>query len=126
MASSYPVRIPLSQLGRCPEPERRLRLLEQVRARLKTRHYSKRTEDAYCDWVRRFVLFHERRHPSTMGEPEIAEFLNDLAIVKNVSASTQNQALHALLFLYRHVFGRTIGLVADITPAKRGRRVRVA
>jgi hypothetical protein len=126
VASSYPVRIPTSQLGRRPEPERRLRLLEQVRARLKTRHYSKRTEAAYCDWVRRFVLFHERRHPSTMGEPEIAEFLNDLAIVKNVSASTQNQALHALLFLYRHVFGRTIGLVADITPAKRGRRVRVA
>ena len=126
MASSYPVRIPTSQLGRRPEPERRLRLLEQVRARLRTRHYSKRTEVAYCDWVRRFVLFHERRHPVTMGEQEIAEFLNDLAIVKNVSASTQNQALHALLFLYRHVFGRTIGLVADITPAKRGRRVRVA
>jgi hypothetical protein len=57
-----------------------------------------------------------------MGEQEIAQFLNDLAIVRNVSASTQNQALHALLFLYRHVLGRSIGLVADITPAKRGRR----
>jgi integron integrase len=97
-------------------------LIEQVRARLKTRHYSKRTEDAYCDWVRRFVLFHERRHPSTMGEQEIAKFLNDLVVVRNVSASTQNQALHALLFLYRHVLGRNIGLV-DITPAKRGRRL---
>ena len=121
MSSSYPARIPASHLGRRPEPERRLRLLERVRARLKTRHYSKRTEDAYCDWVRRFVLFHARRHPSTMGEQEIAAFLNDLATVKNVSASTQNQALHALLFLYRHVLGRSIGLVADITPAKRGR-----
>jgi integron integrase len=97
-------------------------LIEQVRARLKTRHYSKRTEDAYCDWVRRFVLFHERRHPSTMGEQEIAKFLNDLVVVRNVSASTQNQALHALLFLYRHVLGRNIGLV-DITPAKRSRRL---
>jgi len=123
MASSYPVRIPASHLGRRPEPERRLRLLERVRARLKTRHYSKRTEDAYCDWVRRFVLFHARRHPSTMGEQEIAAFLNDLATVKNVSASTQNQALHALLFLYRHVLGRSVGLVADITPARRGRRL---
>jgi len=96
---------------------------EWVRARLKTRHYSVRTEEAYCDWVRRFVLFHERRHPSTMGEQEIAAFLNDLATVKNVSASTQNQALHALLFLYRHVLGRSVGLVADIVPAKRGRRL---
>jgi integron integrase len=123
MPSSNPVRIPTSHLGRRSEPERRLRLLEQVRARLRTRHYSKRTEVAYCDWVRRFVLFHERRHPATMGEQEIAEFLNDLAVVKNVSASTQNQALHALLFLYRHVLGRSIGLVAGITPAKRGRRL---
>jgi integron integrase len=98
-------------------------LLERVRARLKTRHYSVRTEEAYCDWVRRFVLFHERRHPSTMGEQEIAAFLNHLANVKNVSASAQNQALHALLFLYRHVLGRSIGLVADITAAKRGRRL---
>jgi integron integrase len=123
MPSSYPVRIPASHLGRRAEPERRLRLLERVRARLKTRHYSERTEDAYCDWVRRFILFHERRHPSTMGEQEIAGFLTDLATAKNVSPSTQNQALHALLFLYRHVLGRNVGLVADIAPAKRGRRL---
>jgi integron integrase len=110
-------------LGRRPEPERRLRLLEQVRARLKTRRYSQRTEEAYCDWIRRFVLFHDRRHPATMGEQEIAAFLNHLATARNVSASTQNQALHALLFLYRHVVGRNVGLVADITPAKRGRRL---
>lgn len=123
MPSSNPVRISASHLGRRPDPERRLRLLERVRVRLKTRHYSERTEEAYCDWVRRFVLFHERRHPSTMGEQEIAAFLTDLATVRNVSASTQNQALHALLFLYRHVLGRNVGLVADITPARRGRRL---
>jgi integron integrase len=97
--------------------------LEQVRRKLKTRRYSQRTEDAYCDWIRRFVLFHDRRHPSTMGEQQIAAFLNNLATVRKVSAPTQNQALHALLFLYRHVLGRNIALVADITPAKRGRRL---
>jgi integron integrase len=123
MPSLHLARIPAAHLGRRPEPERRLRLLERVRANLKTRHYSPRTEEAYCDWVRRFVLFHQRRHPSTMGEREIAAFLNDLATVKNVSASTQNQALHALLFLYRHVLRRRVGLVADLTPAKRGRRL---
>jgi len=123
MSGSHTLRIPASHLGRRPEPERRLRLLEQVRAKLKTRHYSQRTEEAYCDWIRRFVLFHDRQHPSTMGEKEIAAFLTDLATVRNVSASTQNQALHALLFLYRQVLGRNVGLVADITPAKRGRRL---
>src|SRR6266480_6265517 len=112
MPGPHPPRIPASHLGRRPEPERRLRLLERVRGKLKTRHYSRRTEEAYCDWVRRFVLFHERRHPSTMGEREIAAFLSDLATVRKVSASTQNQALHALLFLYRHVLGRNVGLVA--------------
>jgi integron integrase len=123
MPSSHLARIPAAHLGRRPEPERRLRLLERVRANLKTRHYSPRTEEAYCDWVRRFVLFHQRRHPSTMGEREIAAFLNDLATVKNVSASTQNQALHALLFLYRHVLRRNVGRVGDIAPARRGRRL---
>ncbi len=123
MSGSHTLRIPASHLGRRPEPERRLRLLEQVRAKLKTRHYSQRTEEAYCDWIRRFVLFHDRQHPSTMGEQEIAAFLTDLATVRNVSASTQNQALHALLFLYRQVLGRNVGLVADITAAKRGRRL---
>ena len=124
MPRPNPPPIPASHLGRRPAPERRLRLLERVRAKLKTRHYSRRTEDAYCDWVRRFVLFHERRHPSTMGEQEIAAFLSDLATVRKVSASIPSiQALHALLFLYRHVLGRNVGLVADITPAKRGRRL---
>jgi len=100
-------------------------LLEQVRRSLRVRHYSRRTETAYCAWIRRFVLFHRRRHPSTMGEEEIAAFLNHLATKGGVSASTQNQALHALLFLYRHTLKRDIGLVPGLTPAKRGRRLPV-
>jgi integron integrase len=100
-------------------------LLEQVRNGLRLRHYSKRTEKAYCAWIRRFILFHGRRHPSTMGEEEIATFLNDLATRHAVSASTQNQALHALLFLYRQILKRDVGLVPGLTPAKRGRRLPV-
>ena len=80
---------------------------------------------AYCGWVRRFVLFHGRRHPGTMGEEEIAAFLNHLATTQSVSASTQNQALHSLLFLYRYVLRRELGLVPGLTPAKRGRRLPV-
>jgi integron integrase len=71
------------------------------------------------------VVFHGRRHPSLMGEQEISAFLNHLAADARVSASTQNQALHALLFLYRHILGRDIGLVPGIAPAKRGRRLPV-
>ncbi len=79
------------------------RLLGQLRLALRSRHYSKRTEQAYCLWVRRFVRFHDLRHPAEMAEPEINAFLTHLAVSDEVSASTQNQALSALLFLYRHV-----------------------
>ena len=120
----YPL-IPYSHLTSRAEPARRFRLLERVRVALRARHYSRRTEIAYCGWVRRFVLFHGRRHPSAMGEEEIAAFLNHLADKSEVAASTQNQALHALLFLYRQVLKRDIGLVPGLTPAKRGRRVPV-
>lgn len=125
MAGSPPSRIPLDQLSSSPDPERRFRLLERLRHRLRTRRYSVRTETAYCGWVRRFVIFHGRRHPETMGEPEIAAFLTHLATVKNVSASTQNQALHAILFLYRHVLARPLGFVPEIAPARRPLRLPV-
>ena len=120
-----PPQIPLSHLAGAPDPQRRFRLLEQVRRGLRVRHYSKRTEIAYCAWVRRFVVFHGRRHPSLLGENEISAFLNHLATDGRVSASTQNQALHSLLFLYRHILGRDMGLVPGLTPAKRGRRLPV-
>lgn len=89
------------------------------------RRYSRRTEEAYCDWVRRFVVFHGRRHPASMGEAEIGAFLADLATVRQVSASTQNQALHALLFLYRNVLRMPVGISSAIPRAKRGRRLPV-
>jgi hypothetical protein len=76
------------------------RLLDQVRNEIRLRHYSIRTEHAYVDWTRRFVVFHNMRHPKDMGAPEIAAFLTHLATHANVAASTQNQALNALVFLY--------------------------
>lgn len=125
MSAPQPPSIPLSHLTAPANPARRFRLLEQVRRSLRSRHYSRRTEIAYCGWIRRFVLFHGRRHPGTMGEEEIAAFLNYLATTKSVSASTQNQALHSLLFLYRYVLKREMGLVPGLAPARRGRRLPV-
>ena len=79
------------------------RLLDQVRDRLRVKHYALRTEQAYVDWIKRFILFHGKRHPADMGAPEIEAFLTHLAVDRTVSASTQNQALAALLFLYKEV-----------------------
>lgn len=78
-------------------------LLEELIAAIRIRHYSRRTEEAYAGWVRRFILFHGKRHPKEMGEPELQAFLTHLAMQRHVSASTQNQALSAILFLYREV-----------------------
>ena len=96
-----------------------------MRDALRSRHYSRRTEQSYCHWVKRFVLFHEVRHPSEMAEPEINAFLTHLAVKESVSASTQNQALSALLFLYRHVIGREVGDLGDLIRARRPLRVPV-
>jgi integron integrase len=101
------------------------RLLDRVREEIRTRHYSIRTEEAYVHWIRRFILFHGKRHPSELGENEISEFLTHLAVERSVAASTQNQALNALLFLYRDVLGRDIGLLANLTRAKRPERLPV-
>src|SRR3989442_7265007 len=82
------------------------------------RHYSRRTESTYVHWIRRFIVFHQKKHPNIMGAPEITAFLSWLATEQHVSASTQNQALSALLFLYRHVLQVHVG---PIEPAVRGR-----
>lgn len=84
------------------------RLLDRVRLAVRARHYSLRTEESYVAWVRRFVVFHGKRHPIEMGEPEINAFLSDLAVHGRVGASTQNQALAALLFLYRNVLAKPL------------------
>ena len=94
------------------------RLMEQVRAEIRTRHYSRRTEDAYVHWIRRFIVFHGRRHPRDLGAPEISAFVTWLAVKQSVAASTQNQALSALLFLYRGVLRQEVGAV-ELPPRAR-------
>ena len=101
------------------------KLLDRVRMDLRTRHYSPRTEKAYVGWIRRFILFHDRRHPQEMGEREVAEFLTYLATRRRVAASTQNQALSALLFLYGKVLRRNFGELDSIPRARRPTRVLV-
>src|SRR5438128_6631539 len=96
-----------------------MKLLAQVRAVLRTKHYSPRTEETYVDWVQRYVRFHGVRHPAELGEREVARFLSDLAVRGRVAASTQNQALSALLFLYREVLGRDGGELEQLVRAKR-------
>lgn len=92
-----------------PLPENRPNLLEQTRGMIRVKHYSIRTEEAYVGWVKRFVLFHNKKHPKYMGEKEIEYFLTHLAVEGNVAASTQNQALNAIVFLYREVLKQEIG-----------------
>jgi integrase len=92
---------------------------------LRTRHYSRRTERAYVGWIRRFILFHGKRHPDALAEPEIAAFFSSLADPGHVSASTQNQALAALLFLYQAVLGRQLAWLGDLVHAKRPVRLPV-
>ena len=99
------------------------RLLDRLRTALRSRHYSLRTEDAYVAWVRRFILFNGKRHPEEMGEEEINRFLEDLAVNRRVSASTQNQALAAILFLYRHVLVRDLPRIEDVVRARRPRHL---
>ncbi len=101
------------------------RLLDQVRQAISTRHYSVKTEEAYVGWIKRFIFFHNKRHPAEMGEVEIGEFLSCLATDSHVSASTQNQALNAVLFLYREVLRKDIGYVNGVVRAKRPRRLPV-
>ena len=101
------------------------KLLDQVRHAIRMRHYSRRTEQTYVAWVRRFILFHLKKHPATMGAPEIETFLSWLATNQRVSASTQNQALSALLFLYRHVLRVDIGPLAHVARAKMPHRVPI-
>lgn len=99
------------------------RLLDQVRDALRVRHYSLRTEESYAQWIKRFILFHDKRHPLDMGEQEITAFLTDLAVQKHVAPSTQNQALAAILFLYKQVLGQELGWMDDIVRAKRHERI---
>ena len=101
------------------------RLLDQVRAQIRLRHYSIRTESQYVQWVKRFVLFHQKRHPREMGAAEVEAFLTHLAVERHVASATQNQALSALLFLYRQVLGVELPWLDDVVRAKQPERLPV-
>ncbi len=100
-------------------------LLNQFRTALRIRHYSLRTEESYVQWMRRFIQFHGRRHPSQMGAKEVAAFLSDLAVERSVSPSTQNQAKAAILFLYRDVLEQDLPWLNEVVQAKRPPRLPV-
>lgn len=99
------------------------RLLDQVREQLRIRHYSGRTEDSYVAWIRRFILYHDKRHPRDLGPKDVGSFLSHLAMDRSVAASTQNQALAAILFLYRIVLGLNLPWLADVARARRPDRL---
>jgi len=101
------------------------RLLDRVRAAIRVRHYSVRTEDAYIQWIKRFIFFHNKRHPEEMGEKEITAFLTYLAVDRTVAASTQNQALAAILFLYKVVLEKELEWLDDIVRAKKPRHLPI-
>src|SRR5215510_11635165 len=101
------------------------RLLDRVREANRLRHGSRSTEKSYIAWIRRYILFHGKRHPAEMGAPEVAQFLSSLAVERKVAASTQNQALSALLFLYRHVLHQDLPWLEDVVRARRPKHLPV-
>jgi integrase len=100
-------------------------LLDQVRSCIRLRHYSIRTEEAYLSWIKRYILYHDKRHPLDLGQLEVSAFLTHLAVDLNVAPSTQNQALSALLFLYREVLNLPLTIISEVQRAKRVERLPV-
>ena len=105
--------VPVASAGDKPK------LLDQVRDVIRRKHYNIRTEQAYVDWIKRFIIYHNKRHPAGMAEDDIAQFLTHLARNLNVAASTQNQALSALLFLYKEVLKQEIGWLEKVERARK-------
>src|SRR5438045_2710087 len=101
------------------------KLLDQARTAIRVRHFSIRTEQAYIRWIREFILFHHKRHPSEMGQQEVSAFLSHLAVGRNVAASTQNQAMSAILFLYRNVLNQPLDWLDNIERAQKPSRLPV-
>lgn len=106
-------------------PQKPPRLLDAVREQIRLRNFSIRTEQVYVDWCKRFILFHGKRHPAEMGSPELEAFLTHLAIQRNVSASTQNQARSAVLFMYRHVLNMQLPWLTEVVRAKASQHLPV-
>jgi integron integrase len=103
----------------------KIKLLDQVRETARLKHLSRRTEEAYVQWIKRFVLFHKKRHPMALGENEVRQFLTYLVQSKYVSSSTQNQALNAIIFLYKQVLNKPLGMFGDIPRGQRTVRLPV-
>src|SRR5206468_3503493 len=101
------------------------KLLDRMTTLLRARHYSVRTIEAYVWWAKRYILFHKKRHPASMGAEEANAFLSHLAVEAHLSAATQNQAMAALLFLYRHVLDQPLPWLKDLIKAKRAMRLPV-
>ena len=100
------------------QPPRPPKLLERVRDGIRRKHYSLRTEDTYVHWIKRFIYFHGKRHPGDLGEAEVTAFLNDLVRVRNVASATQNQALSAVLFLYKEVLRTPLAWLDGLDRSK--------
>ncbi|MEK6571899.1 MAG: integron integrase [Bacteroidota bacterium] len=107
------------------QPTHEPKLMDQVASVIALRHYSRRTHEAYAHWIKRFIFFHNKRHPREMGEEEIRSFLSYLAEQQHVSASTQNQAFNSLLFLYKHVLNKPLGRIAEVVRARRPKHLPV-
>lgn len=105
--------------------DHKAKLLDLVRTTIRLKHYSICTEEAYLDWIKRFVLFHDKRHPTLMAAPEIRAFLSHRALERKVAASTQRQALSAIVFLYREVLKQDPGWFGEIAQAKKPGRLPV-
>jgi len=116
---------PRLQVVVAPSPQAQPKLLDRVRAAIRARHYSIRTEEAYVGWIRRFILFHQKRQPAEMGESEINKFITHLAVRENVAASTQNQPLSSILFLYQEVLERDLDRIEGVVRAKKPERLWV-
>ncbi len=123
MPTAYAARSPVIPFPKPPKSN--IRLLDQVRDIIRKKHYSIRTEEAYLQWIRRFILFHGKRHPKDLGIREVESFLSYLAVEGKVAASTQNQALSSLVFLYHQVLKLNMGLLEDVTLAKRPEKLPV-
>jgi integron integrase len=113
------------ELGDMDDTGGKPKLLDVMRARIRAKHYSIRTENQYVDWVRRFILYNNKRHPREMSAPEVGRYLTHLAVERRVSASTQNQALAAILFLYRHVLEMDLPWLGDVVRARAPQHVPV-
>ena len=108
-----------------PTNSHKPKLLDMVTQVIRTKHFSIRTEEAYTGWIKRYILFHNKRHPRDMGENEVSSFLSSLATQNKVSPSTQNQALSAIVFLYKNVIKKDLGMFTNIEKAKRPKRLPI-